>query len=245
MSVMDDIGPDPDMLAAEYILRLLDEDQLSQTERRLRTDPAFAAEVADWEAKLAPLIDAVPSAEPPAAVWQRIQASLDEAPAQTGQVIDFRRRERLWRGYGLAMTALAASLALVVGLDLAQDPVAPSPVPAARPAPMMVAALSGEDTPATFTVTVDPVTGSMLVTPARASADPAHSHELWVIPAGGAPISVGLLRSVDAHRMGVPQQLAPHFRSGATLAISVEPQGGSPTGQPTGPVIASGALNRI
>jgi anti-sigma-K factor RskA len=31
----------------------------------------------------------------------------------------------------------------------------------------------------------------------------------------------------------------------ATLAVSVEPPGGSPTGLPTGPVIASGKLTKL
>jgi anti-sigma-K factor RskA len=38
--------------------------------------------------------------------------------------------------------------------------------------------------------------------------------------------------------------MADQFAEGATLAISVEPAGGSPTGQPTGAVIAAGKLER-
>jgi anti-sigma-K factor RskA len=40
----------------------------------------------------------------------------------------------------------------------------------------------------------------------------------------------------------VPPELLPHVSADSTLAVSIEPVGGSPTGQPTGPVIANGKL---
>jgi anti-sigma-K factor RskA len=54
-----------------------------------------------------------------------------------------------------------------------------------------------------------------------------------VIPAGSnvhLAVSADLRRKIDA---------------GAVFAISLEPQGGSPTGQPTGPVVAAGDLRDI
>ena len=72
-----------------------------------------------------------------------------------------------------------------------------------------------------------------------------NDHELWVIPAGGKPLSLGLLRSGAPQRLVLPMRLAPYFRDRSTLAVSVEPVGGSKTGQPTGPVIAAGELSSI
>ena len=74
-------------------------------------------------------------------------------------------------------------------------------------------------------------------------ADPAHAHELWVIPADGKPRSLGTMKSAKQMHMRLADALAVLLQQGATIAISVEPPGGSPTGQPTGPVVASGALN--
>jgi anti-sigma-K factor RskA len=72
--------------------------------------------------------------------------------------------------------------------------------------------------------------------------DARHSHELWVIPADGTPRSLGTLGTDKQSHKRLADTLATLLQQGATIAISVEPRGGSPTGSPTGPVVASGAL---
>ena len=73
-------------------------------------------------------------------------------------------------------------------------------------------------------------------------AGPSQSYELWVIPQGGAPLSLAVLGQVDGI-LRVPEGHRAQLRKGAVLAITVEPAGGSPTGGPTGPVILSGAIS--
>jgi anti-sigma-K factor RskA len=63
-----------------------------------------------------------------------------------------------------------------------------------------------------------------------------------VIPTGGKPHSLGLVDPGRPIKVIVPPELRPHVKADSVLAISVEPLGGSPTGQPTGPVIANGTL---
>jgi anti-sigma-K factor RskA len=73
-------------------------------------------------------------------------------------------------------------------------------------------------------------------------AGPQQSYELWLLPEeGGAPISLAVLGSLDA-RFKLPEAQVSRVRSGAKLAVSVEPAGGSPTGGPTGPVILVGQI---
>jgi anti-sigma-K factor RskA len=63
---------------------------------------------------------------------------------------------------------------------------------------------------------------------------PGKSHELWVIPAsGGAPVSLGLLpHTGDHHRVLTAAQRAA-LAGAKTIAVSLEPEGGSPNGSPT------------
>jgi anti-sigma-K factor RskA len=75
-------------------------------------------------------------------------------------------------------------------------------------------------------------------------ADPAHAHQLWVIPSGGKPRSLGTMPSTKKMHMQLADALARLLQQGATIAISVEPPGGSRTGAPTGPVVVSGSLDR-
>jgi anti-sigma-K factor RskA len=73
-------------------------------------------------------------------------------------------------------------------------------------------------------------------------AGPAQSYELWLLPAGGgAPLSLAVLGTLDAS-LSLPERQAAGLRTGAKLAISFEPAGGSPIGAPTGPVILIGEI---
>jgi anti-sigma-K factor RskA len=64
---------------------------------------------------------------------------------------------------------------------------------------------------------------------------------LWLIPADGTPHSIGVMPE-KTMRVTVDEKMADQFDTGVTLAVSLEPAGGSPTGLPTGPVLASGKL---
>lgn len=232
-----------ELLAAELALGLLDGDELRTARIRAATDPDFAEAVARWEARLAPLADEIPGAEPGPHVWEGIARAVATAPAADANVVPIRRALARWRAAAVGMAAIAASLTALIAYRSAGD--APPAVVAPTPAPMMIATLSSPQTDASLSVAYDPQQASMLVTPGRLEGAPGHAHQLWIIPPGGTPVSLGMVRPGAPLRMPVPAQLKPHFRASATLAISVEPTGGSPTGQPTGPVIASGALTTI
>ena len=70
--------------------------------------------------------------------------------------------------------------------------------------------------------------------------------QLWLVPDGGTPHSLGLLDPTQPLRIDIAAEMMDDdMMSGGTLAISLEPEGGSPTGQPTGPVVGHGALRSI
>ena len=236
-----------DLAAAEYVLRLLEPEARMEARGRIGADPAFAAAVDAWERRIAPLYDGFPEAAPPPDLWPRIERSLEERSGDTGGdiVVALRRRTRVWQGIAGGMTALAAGLALVLGLRVSQ-PDAPAPQPRQVEAPVLVASLASEDGAAALAVAFQPAQGTMLVTPARLEAAAGRDHELWMIPrAGAAPVSLGVVRGAGPLRLPVPASLAEAMAADAALALSVEPAGGSPTGSPTGPVIASAPLTRI
>jgi anti-sigma-K factor RskA len=231
------------MLAAEHALRLLEGDELAEARRLERSDPAFAAEVAEWQERLAPLFDEFSEAAPDPSVWRRIHASVSPA---NDNVASMNRRLRLWRGYGIAASAVAASLALFVGFNLNQgrEP-APAPVAQVERAPVLVATLASQDEVTSLSVAYDGEQGSLLVSPGRLRRAQGRDHQLWIIPAGGQPISLGLVRAGEPQRLPVAGEIAPHFRQRSAVALSVEPVGGSPKDGPTGPVVASGELLNV
>lgn len=225
-----------DETAGEYVLGVLDGAAWAAASARAAADPAFAAQVAAWEARLAPLIDEIAPVTPSEAVWRRIAMRLG--------VVDGGRPARLTDrlGFWRAATAagFAAAAASLVALVLVQRP-APVAPPTPQPQavqPLAVARLAEDGGGAVFIATLDPATHRLMVAPATVTASPVHSHELWVVPASGSPRSLGIVYADRALTLAAPADLA----SGATLAVTAEPLGGSPTGLPTGPVVATGKL---
>jgi len=231
-----------DMLAAEHALGLLTGDELREAVARVEADPAFAAEVARWRGRLAPLHEEVEAVAPPTALWNRIAAVADHATPANDNVARLQRRLTMWRAASGGMAALAASLAIMLLSQprSVQSPPGPQ-VEAGSRAPMV--AMLGDQRAMRVVASWDPNSKQLVLAVASdMPADPAHTHQLWVIPADGKPRSIGMMPPSKQMHMRLADALAALFQQGATIAISVEPRGGSPTGSPTGPVVASGAL---
>lgn len=247
MSGEEDMRPEDerDLDAAEYALGLLEGDALVEARRREAGDEAFASAVAGWQERLMPLAGEARAVDPDPAVWDRVRRAIADAPEAGSNVVALKRSVAVWRGAAAAAMAVAAALALVVGLEVAKEPL-PQVVEAPRErAPVLMAALASPEEETSLSVAYDAADRSLTVTPGRLAGAVGHDHELWIIPAGGSPVSLGLIRAGASQRLAVPAEVAPHFRDQSAVALSVEPTGGSRTGQPTGPVVASGALLTI
>ncbi len=219
------------LVAAEYVLGVLGAEERREVERRLMHEPALAAEVAFWEERLGVLADAVAPVAPPQHTWSRIEAAV--ASPQAARPASLWENLAFWRGFGVASATLAAaSIAALVYIGL---------VPATR-APLMATLAGSSGQPNV----VAAVTGNdLLVVPAALLTNDPRAVELWLILPNQRPHSLGLIHPGQAMRLTIPPDLAGRLTPDAALAISLEPPGGSPTGQPTGPVIASGKLTGL
>lgn len=236
------LNPEDDLLAAELALRLLDGDALAAARDREARDPAFAAAVASWNEALAPLLDGADVA-PDAGVWTRIATSLALQRPDTN-VVALGRKVRFWRTATAGLTALAASFAIILGVR-ALDSAPPATAPAATSGETLIATVVPEGAPAMAVIAFERTSKSLIVTPAALTPVPGRSHELWVVPATGDPRSLGLIAPGAARRIALADDLAGLFGSQATLAISAEQEGGSRTGSPGGPIVATGKLRRV
>ncbi|MGI8705107.1 MAG: anti-sigma factor [Sphingomicrobium sp.] len=229
-------------LAAEYAIGLLEGQELQRARALTHADHEFATEVGRWTGHLAQLLQDVEPVLPRPHVLAAIQQRIAEPRQQSDNVYQLRRRLNVWRGFAAGVSAVAASLAIV--LVTRPEPVEQVPVARQPPQPM-VATMAGEDSDARLVATWDPGDRSLVVAAAAGvEALTGKSHELWVIPAGGTPRSMGVIPGTEPMHLQVTGPMADQLIEGATLAVSVEPVGGSPTGQPTGPVIAAGSLQR-
>ena len=225
-------------LAAELALGVLEGEDLARARSLARTDAGFGREVGRWSGRLSPLLDDVEPAEPPQALWSDIERRIGAAADAGSNVVLLRKRVGRWQGIAAGAMALAASLALVL---VSQPPRTVAPAETRAPDPM-VAMLADDRQAMKLVASWDPGSRRLIIAASDMAAEPGHSHELWVIPADGTPRSLGTMPSTTRTHMELAEAVSGQLHRGATLAVSVEPAGGSPTGLPTGPVIASGKL---
>jgi anti-sigma-K factor RskA len=221
---------DDDLLAAEHALGLAD------ASAREASDPAFAAAVDVWRARLDPLLG--PERTPPPHLWDGIVARLpanDVAPADPA---------RGWRFATFAASAVAAVLLGALIVRPSSHAPAPAPQVAAAPARVMVASLTPKQGGGAVSITYDKSQSRLVVNPVGMDAR-GKTPELWVIPADGKPRSLGVVREKAAASMTVRPEHREMLAEGVTLAVSLEPEGGSPTGQPTGPVVMTGIMSAV
>jgi len=223
---------DLEALAGEYVLGTLPADERRAAEARYAADAGFRRAVSEWEIRLQPLADAAGEAPVAAVVRDRVLAGIAFAPAipaePGGNVVALRRAVRRWQVTSALVGAAAAVLAAVVVVG------------ELRPAPQteFVAVLTaGGDSPA-FVASVDTVAGTISVRRVADAAPADKSYELWSIAPDEAPKSLGIVEEVSLTQ---PLPVSPSGDD-LTLAITLEPKGGSPTGAPSGAPVFSGQL---
>ena len=232
-----------DRLAADYVVGTLRGAARRRFEALLPAHPVLRRAVRAWQARLMPLTETVPPVAPPSRVWTAIEQHLfgprSRPVADAGsaaavpitavaQVVQ-RWWERLGLWQGLSAAASIAAIGLAVTLSL------PAPVQ-----PPIVVVLSPNQSQTRFVASVSADGRSLVLKPIDGAVLTAgQAYELWALPSSGAPRSLGLVSSQG----GTTVQRARLLQDTAAFAVSIEPPGGSPTGAPTGPVVAVGKLD--
>jgi anti-sigma-K factor RskA len=231
------IEGDGKLIAAEYVLGVLSTAERRAVQARIALDPALRAEVEYWEQRLGPLASELKPVDPPPRVWAKIEETLaaDLSHRSLWQSLPFWR----WAAIGSAAVATAS---LAAFLFFARIPPSNPPL-VAKLETQLRRGLSGGG--ADFVVAVDSGGGGLTVVPAFSTDVDQRALELWLIAPGEQPRSLGLIEPGRPVHVSVPADLMPRVTPQATLAVSLEPLGGSPTGLPTGPVIASGKLTKL
>jgi anti-sigma-K factor RskA len=228
-----------DQRAAEYALGLLEGEELLMARGRIAREPDFADAVAEWETRLAPMLDDVRSLEPGPELWARIESEIGNRSGTGAQVIALQQKLRNWQIAGTA-SALAAVAALVMVVLTPNQPGAPVPIQTAAP---LVASIPIGDTPLRLGVTYLPDRSEMLVSASGLSADGVHDHELWLVPPEGELLSLGVVIPGEERRVALSKDITSSIANGSQLLLTREPLGGKPAGVDAGPVVASGALS--
>jgi len=224
-----------DALAAEYALGTLPGGARRRLARMAQTDTVVAGAIGVWEQRLSPLAEAAPPITPSPRLWRVIALRLGLEPVRTAAPGPWWTRLAFWRGFALA--SLVAAVALGVALLAPRSDVNDQPIvvvlagPDAKPA--LIASMMRGDR----TMTVKVVGG--------APVPPDKALELWMLPDGAAPKSLGVVPAAGVGRVTLPATPDVALARVPALAVSLEQAGGSTTGAPQGPVLYTGRIERM
>jgi anti-sigma-K factor RskA len=214
-------------LAAEYVLGTLQGAARRRFRDYLDRDAALRAEVGAWEARLTPMSEQVAGVVPPDRVWRRIDARLNGEPARGFVPAGL----AFWRYLGLGASTLSAALLVLLVALPAKEPVLTS--------------VLAEDNHVARMVIAQPKSGVLKVSMVKPwKTMDGMALQLWVIAPDGKPRPIGMVNERGETQIvlvGRENMLA----DGMLFAISKEPPGGSPTGQPTGPILCKGVIARM
>jgi len=210
-----------EQLAAEYVLGSMHGAARKRFEKLMMESYRVRSAVWSWEQHINPMAEVIPEQRPRKQVWNLIQARIQSPQRQEGV-------SWWWRGWA----ALGGALALVMAVYIVQ--LAP------WDRQDQVAMFNDADAQPLWLITTSESSGKLIVKPinAQAIAVDNKAFELWMLPKGGKPASLGLMPvSGAAVETTLSPQLLTIMQNSDALAVSLEPAGGSPTGLPTGPVV--------
>jgi anti-sigma-K factor RskA len=224
-----------DGLAAAYVLGTLSGRARVRLAHIARTDTVVRATIRAWEERLAPFAQAAPPIAPSPHVWKRIALRLGLPADRTLDRGPWWARVGFWRGFAVASFVAALGLALA----LTQLAVAPAGAP-------IVVVLAAQDQPPALVATMERDSRVMTVkVVGGAPVPPDRSLELWMLPQGAAPRSLGVLPSTGVGRVTLPALPDAALAGVPALAVSLEQRGGSTSGAPQGPVLYTGRVERL
>ena len=214
-----------DRLAAEYTLGTLRGRARRRFERLCVESAAARSAVYRWEDHWSALSRRIPPVEPSPRVWAAVNRRLFSDDLASEAV----PRVRRWRPWQLAAAAGLVAVALIIGLIVRQP----------APPPLQTLAVLGTDTahPVWRLERRLPLTALTIEVVGTVPAAAGKSYELWALPRGAAPVSLGLLPAAGSAERTLSERQRTALLAADKVAVSVEPFGGSPTGSPTGPIV--------
>ncbi|MEJ5081283.1 anti-sigma factor [Ochrobactrum sp. MYb379] len=222
-----------EVIAGEYVLGVLSAEARQRVEQRMKSDRHFSLLVERWQSDLSSFDEDYQQATPGAAVFSQIEGRLFGAPPSPA-ASGIWNAAGFWRWVSLGTSAVAvAALVYASGVFQPSTPRAP-----------VVAQLSAPDNPVNLLASFDASSGRLRIVPVAAGAR-EKSLQLWFVPGSGNPQSLGVFEPNADGELLIPADLRQTIGAGATLAVSLEPFGGSLTGLPTGPIVASGTARQL
>ena len=237
---------DPFIRAGEFALGVLEGEERAAALREALSNASFATAVRWWERRLGAMAERAGSAEPSPAVWRAIEAGV-AGRGQTGEPAPFEAPVRGPSGWSVALALsgfAAAAAALLLYLNTPSGVQKP-PSPAVPSSEQLIVQLSDGDSGRKFSARIDTARDQLFMTVSGLEAAPGKAPELWVIPAGGNPTSLGAIPQSGDFQRGLSTRERRLLVEGAALAVTFEDRSDLRHAAPTMPILLAGPLDAV
>jgi anti-sigma-K factor RskA len=221
---------DRDARIAEYVLGTLAGAERAAFEAELARDDGLRRAVVAWSARLQPLADSVAAVAPPLELRDRILTQIGGTAGREAGRFSILR----WLAWTFGASAVAAAVAVAAVFLFTPQPPELGGYAMLREA---------TDSPDVVVFQMDKKRQQVVLLAQAPAAGAGKDYELWILPPGKNPVSLGLLKAGERIERPIDRMRAALVQPGSTLAVSLEPAGGSATGAPTGPVLFTGVFH--
>jgi anti-sigma-K factor RskA len=239
-----------DAMAADYVMGLLDDAEYAAAERRIETDDGFARAVSAWRERLADLDSTAEEAPPSPALWQRISdatkiAPIDALPSARAALrgATLWNDIKFWRFAGGALAALLFATIMVGALTTSRH-LRNDLIALAQSKPVYVAVLVNDTTREAGAIVNAFANGRVELVPLRPiEVPPGRTLQVWTLwDRAVGPKSIGI--TGQSRTLQLNLESLPETVQNQLFEITLEPEGGSPIGRPTGPILFKGNAAR-
>jgi anti-sigma-K factor RskA len=221
------------LLAGEYVLGTLRGRAAKRFERLLESEPGMRDALHYWQQRLNPLVEVIKPIEPPARVWKTIQNRIHKKQSLKSGPQPW-NNSGFWRGFALA------SIMLVIGYGIGNWQAVHRH---SGDTSQYVAILQNQHEQPMFVASVTN-DGKALRLDMLTDDDMPKDQvmQAWCMPKGGGkPVSLGIINA-KSNRFEMNSDEMEMLHESEEITVSMEPMGGSPMEEPTGPVMYRGNI---
>ena len=239
-------------MAGDYVMGLLDDAEHAAAERRIATDQSFAQAVSAWRARLADLDLTAEETPPSPALWPRIADATKTAPIDALPSARAALRGatlwhdiKFWRVAGIGGTLAALLFAVImIGALTTSRHLRHDLIALAQSKPVYVAVLVNDATKEAGAIVNAFSNGRVELIPLRPIEVPAgRTLQVWTLwDRAVGPKSIGV--TGQSRTLQLNLESLPETVQNQLFEITLEPEGGSPIGRPTGPILFKGNAAR-
>jgi anti-sigma-K factor RskA len=230
-------------LAQRYVLGTMSFRARRRFSQIIASEEHALSKVLAWEQRLSPLIMSLKEIPPSELLWQRINRDIT-GRSQPSNAAASETKPTRWQNAAMVLLLIGIGSTTLGWWQALQKP--PMTIVQTEtntiPEPASISVISSNDK-ALWVARIYPQSSRLDIEVQGLPAMQADKdYQLWTLQDNGIPVSLGLLPKLGRVSIALNENIRVALSRSETLAVSLEPLGGSPKDVPTGPVLYTSPL---